>query len=112
MNSMKNCYDGHGAVNMVRFSYLSAVLHLLSAYIDAQESPKDASAGKMSLYDCQQLCDRTEGCTAIGVSNADDASPGFINCYRKKDVDLGKCDNYIPFDTWTKVDYSQRKHKE
>lgn len=66
----------------------------------------------MSLYDCQQLCDRTEGCTAIGVSNADDASPGFINCYRKKDVDLGKCDNYIPFDTWTKVDYSQRKHKE
>merc|ERR1712013_55731 len=83
MNSMKNCYDGHGATNM--------------------ENPPDASAGTMSLYDCQRLCDQTEGCTGIGVSNNEKTTPGFINCYRKKDIVIDDCDAYIPFDTWTKV---------
>eukprot|EP00483_Globobulimina_turgida_P001347 UN01349 len=83
MNSMKNCYDGHGATNM--------------------ENPPDSSAGTMSLYNCQQLCDRTDGCTGVTVSNNVSSVAGYINCYRRKNINLGQCDGDMSYDTYTKI---------
>eukprot|EP01083_Nonionella_stella_P127952 387621_1 len=83
MNSMKNCYNGHGATNM--------------------ENPPDSSAGTMSLYKCQQLCDQTNGCTGVTVSNNVTSVAGYINCYRKKNINLGQCDGDFEYDTYTKI---------
>ena len=78
--AMANCYDGHGATNL--------------------ESPPDASAGAMTLAACLALCDATAACEAAGVRASGDG--GLVDCYRKADVDLGACDAYYPFATWTK----------
>ena len=54
----------------------------------------------MTLRACLDLCDATDGCTAVGArANGED---GQIDCYRKADVDVDACDDYFPFDTWTK----------
>ena len=81
MNTMKNCYNGHGAVNL--------------------ENPTYSSAGTMSLYDCLQLCSVTNGCDGVSVSNNETSVPGYINCYRKGNISLDHCDDYIPYDTYT-----------
>ncbi len=81
MNSMKNCWPGHGATDL--------------------ENPPGSSAGTMTLYNCQMLCDKTANCQGISVSN-NETHVGYINCYRKGDIDLNACDDYIPYDTWTK----------
>ena len=79
-NPMANCYTDHGATQL--------------------ETPPDASAGVMTLAACLALCDDTDECTAVGVRASGD--DGLVDCYRKTDVDLSKCDTYYPFDTWTK----------
>ena len=82
LNSMKNCYNGHGAINL--------------------ENPPYSSAGTMSLYDCQTLCDKTENCDGITVSNNETSIPGYINCYRKGNINIDACDGDFTYDTYIK----------
>eukprot|EP01084_Bolivina_argentea_P099401 178688_1 len=70
LNSMKNCYTGHGATDL--------------------EKPAGSSAGTMSLYKCQTLCDNTAQCTGVTVSN-NETTTGYINCYRRGDINLLDC---------------------
>jgi hypothetical protein len=79
MNSMKNCYGGHGATDL--------------------EQPSTSSAGTMDLSECLALCDETDGCEGVAVSQA---GSGQVECYRKADIDIAACDSYIPFDTWVR----------
>lgn len=79
---MNNCWNGHGATNL--------------------EHPELSSAGTMSLSDCMKLCDTTDGCDGITVSNNESSTPGFINCYRKANIDLGNCQGSFEYDTYTK----------
>ena len=90
MNSMKNCWTNHGAVDL--------------------ENPIGSSAGTMSLYNCQKLCDNTQDCTGITVSN-NKTITGYINCYRRKDINLSQCDDYIPYDTYTKNNNNNHHHQ-
>ena len=70
------------------------------ATVPAGMSPPDASAGAMTLAACLALCDATPACEAVGARASGDG--GLVDCYRKADVDLGACDAYYPFATWTK----------
>ena len=81
LNSMKNCYNGHGAVDL--------------------ENPVGSSAGTMSLYDCQQLCGKTAECDGVTVSNNGTINKGFVNCYRRGNINLEQCAGGYNYDTWT-----------
>ena len=87
LNSMKNCYTGHGAVDM--------------------EHPEGSSAGTMSLSDCETLCDQTSGCSGVAVSNnAATTVKGYINCYRRSNINLNDCGGNFAFDTYTKNNHN------
>ena len=53
----------------------------------------------MSIAECEQKCDQLAGCTAVVVQPA---SNGQVNCYRKADIDLDRCDSNTGFDTYLK----------
>jgi len=86
MRAGHNCWDsGHGAD-------------------DLENPPHSATPGSpMSLYECQKKCDETSGCGGVTVV----AQPGgLVECYRKANIDIGKCDygalGAWKFDTWVK----------
>lgn len=53
------------------------------------EVPASASCGVMSVAACEERCLATDGCDAISTSPA---AGGLVNCFRKKALDLQKCD--------------------
>jgi len=73
----ENCYDGHGATA-----------------IDG--SP----IGKLSLADCQKMCDSTAGCTGITVAWSENGEP--TDCWRRSNINIDACDEGDGYDTWTK----------
>eukprot|EP01083_Nonionella_stella_P095305 267503_1 len=81
LHSMKRCSAGHGAQDL--------------------ENPNGSSAGTMSLYNCQTLCDKTNECTGITVSN-NETFAGYVNCYRRSSINLEQCDVNFAYDTYTK----------
>ena len=60
------------------------------------ETPASASCGVMSLVDCEARCRQTEGCGGITVA----PNGGLFSCFRKRNIDLSKCDQNSGFDTW------------
>eukprot|EP00602_Paraphysomonas_sp_CaronLab_P000530 CAMPEP_0185021796 /NCGR_PEP_ID=MMETSP1103-20130426/4504_1 /TAXON_ID=36769 /ORGANISM="Paraphysomonas bandaiensis, Strain Caron Lab Isolate" /LENGTH=419 /DNA_ID=CAMNT_0027553539 /DNA_START=34 /DNA_END=1293 /DNA_ORIENTATION=- len=78
LNSGSNCWSDHGADD-----------------IDSSEP-----CGIFSLSECQQWCDKTDGCDGVVVTAAHD---GLVECYRKANINLIECDLYWPFDTYVKT---------
>ena len=69
------------------------------------ESPASASCGVMSVAACQAKCLATDGCDAIATSPA---SGGDVECYRKKGVDLARCDGAEgSFDTYVHAAWAE-----
>ena len=62
------------------------------------ETPPDADCGVMTIQECQETCEVTEGCMGVVVKGSEDSSQG--NCYRKASIDLSKCDVGTGFDTY------------
>lgn len=85
LESMKNCYGDRG----------DGVWH----GADDLETPADSSAGTMSLYACQALCDATNDCDGITVRTTSD---GLVECFRKGNINIDKCDSWTVTDTWVK----------
>ena len=90
MHSSKNCGTGHGATNL--------------------EKSEDASAGTMSLSDCMKLCDSTDECQGISVSQNVTSTPGFINCYRRGNIDIENCQNTFAYDTYVREPKDKSKN--
>jgi len=86
MHSGHNCWDsGHGA--------------------DDLESPPHSSCGTMALADCHKRCDETPSCTGVTVVVASEGGGNLVECYRKTNIQLSKCDyggGAWKFDTWAK----------
>jgi len=76
-----NCWPGHGAT-------------------DLEKCPSCSAGPPMTIASCEDLCSKMAGCTAVTVQ-VSGAAKGMYDCYRKKDVDLGKCDHGTSFDTYT-----------
>lgn len=70
------------------------------------ETPASASAGRMSVKECQVKCDEMSNCTGITVNNRSG------DCYRKGDINLDQCDNNgggTILDTYVKGDWIAAK---
>lgn len=70
------------------------------------ETPPSSSCGVMSLDDCKRKCMETKGCDGVTVRTAKAAEWNASSqdqqyaCFRKGNVDLGKCDHGTDFDTY------------
>jgi hypothetical protein len=73
-----NCWDGHGATEIDTYPI-----------------------GTMSLESCEDKCSQTPGCTTVTFMVKDDNHGTRGNCWRRKDVDVSKCQTSTEFDTWT-----------
>lgn len=85
LQASRNCYASHGADD-----------------IDAS-----TSAGTMTLSKCQAVCDQTAGCTGVAMAPAPEDS-GLVRCYRKKNIEIGKCAKDHTWDTWVKKNVAQK----
>ena len=75
-----NCYNGHGATELVL------------------PSAPDASTGyQMALAECQTQCLYVDGCDGITRSPIDGT------CFARGDVDIARCDAGSVWDTYTLV---------
>lgn len=61
----------------------------------------------MSVAACQAKCDSLTGCTGIVVFPSD--SNGNVDCYRKGDIQLDKCDTKTGFNTYVKSEWTKAK---
>ena len=77
----KNCYTGHGAIDL--------------------EHPEGSSCGTMSLAACQAKCDGLAGCSAITVAAGQGSD---VTCFRRSNIVLSQCAEQGGFSTWVKDD--------
>jgi len=76
-----NCFSGYGATDL--------------------EARTGYPCGSMTLEQCQAKCDELPACQGITVNQS---SPGLILCFRRGDIDLGKCvHNTGAYDTYIKT---------
>jgi hypothetical protein len=66
------------------------------------EHPSSASAGIMSLNECQGKCLELKGCTAVSTIPSQN---GNVSCFRKSDVVLGSCDAGTAYTTWVRKEF-------
>jgi hypothetical protein len=82
----KNCYSGHGA-------------------IDLESSPGAAAFGN-TIAACKAECDNTPGCTGVTIREGPSGST-LNTCYRRRNISLAECDSQGPgiesYHTWTKA---------
>lgn len=69
----KNCYPGHGA--------------------ERATAQQDAVPGRLSIAACEAACVSTEGCQGIVWQETAD-----VNCYLRKDIEMGRCDSDPQFE--------------
>ena len=73
----KNCYDGHGATNMVPNPFSKAI----------------------SLSDCQAACEADENCEGIVVDKGQEASG---RCFKRRNIEPSKCQSNHNNNLWIK----------
>lgn len=57
----------------------------------------------MTVDECKQKCDSTDGCTGVTIGLSD--QNGKYPCYRRSDIEIDKCDHGTTFDTHVKAEW-------